>query len=75
MASVLVPVSIVTAWGRAQLVEEDTFVATLAPLASDPAVQTMIIDETTAAITDQVDFAAITSTAIDGIVADLEGSR
>jgi hypothetical protein len=28
----------------------------------------MIIDETTAAITDQVDFAAITSTAIDGIV-------
>ena len=33
--------------GRAQLVEEDTFVATLAPLASDPAVQTMIIDETT----------------------------
>lgn len=68
MASVLVPVSIVTAWGRAQLVEEDTFVATLAPLASDPAVQKMIIDETTAAITDQVDFAAITSTAIDGIV-------
>lgn len=62
------PVSIVTAWGRAQLVEEDTFVATLAPLASDPAVQKMIIDETTAAITDQVDFAAITSTAIDGIV-------
>lgn len=68
VASVLVPVSIVTAWGRAQLVEEDTFVATLAPLASDPAVQKMIIDETTAAITDQVDFAAITSTAIDGIV-------
>lgn len=68
VASILVPVSIVTAWGRAQLVEEDTFVATLAPLASDPAVQKMIIDETTAAITDQVDFAAITSTAIDGIV-------
>ncbi len=68
VASVLVPVSIVTAWGRAQLVEEDTFVVTLAPLASDPAVQKMIIDETTAAITDQVDFAAITSTAIDGIV-------
>ena len=28
----------------------------------------MIIDETTAAITDEVDFAAVTSTAIDGIV-------
>jgi hypothetical protein len=54
----------------AQLVEEDTFVATLAPR-TDPAVQKMIIDETTAAITDQVDFAAITSTAIDGIVARL----
>ncbi|MBN9178272.1 MAG: hypothetical protein J0I43_13025 [Microbacterium sp.] len=70
VASVLVPVSVVTAWGRAQLVDEDAFVATLAPLAADPAVQSMIIDETMDAITAQVDFTAITSSAIDGI-ADL----
>ena len=50
------PVSIVGAWARVQLVDEDAFVATLAPLVDDPAVQAMIIDESMEAITAQVDF-------------------
>lgn len=67
IASILVPVSVVTAWARVQLVDEDSFVSTLAPLASDPDVQNMIIDETMGAITDKVDFSTITSNVIDGI--------
>lgn len=67
IAAILVPVSIVTAWAHVQLVDEDSFVATLAPLASDVEVQSMIVDETMDAITAQVDFAALTSSVIDGV--------
>ena len=67
IAAVLVPVSIVAAWACVQLVDEDAFVATLSPLAADPAVQSMIVDETMSAITAKVDFAALTSDVIDGV--------
>ena len=61
IAAVLVPVSIVSAWTRVQLVDEDAFVSTLAPLSTDPSVQALIVDETMEAITDQVDFDALTA--------------
>lgn len=61
IAAILVPVSIVSAWTRVQLVDEEAFVATLAPLSSDPAVQGLIVDETMEAIADQVDFDALTA--------------
>lgn len=67
VASILVPVSIVSAWARIQLVDEDAFVATLAPLASDPAVQDMIIDETMEAVNANVDFHELTASVFDGI--------
>ncbi|GAA1986968.1 hypothetical protein [Microbacterium pumilum] len=67
VATILVPVSIIGAWARVQLVDEDAFVATLAPLVDDPAVQDMIIDESMEAINAQVDFAEITSNVFDGI--------
>ena len=70
VAAILVPVSIVSAWARVQLVEEDAFVATLAPLVDDPAVQGLVIDETMSAITQQVDFSQLTSSVFEGI-ADL----
>lgn len=70
IATILVPTSIVAAWARVQLVEEDAFVSTLAPLVDDPAVQGLIIDETMTAITDQVDFDQLTANVFDGI-ADL----
>ena len=70
IATILVPTSIVAAWARVQLVEEDAFVSTLAPLVDDPAVQGLIIDETMSAITDQVDFDQLTANVFDGI-ADL----
>ena len=67
IAAILVPVSIVGAWARVQLVDEDAFVNTLAPLVDDPAVQSLIIDETMSGITAQVDFDQITSNVFDGI--------
>ncbi|SDH36465.1 hypothetical protein [Microbacterium pygmaeum] len=70
IATVLVPVSIVAAWARVELVDEDAFVSTMAPLVDDPAVQGMIVDEAMSAITEQVDFQQLTSNVFDGI-ADL----
>lgn len=67
IAAVLVPVSIVAAWARVQLVDEDAFVATLAPLITESAVQELLIDETLAAVEAQVDFRALTDDLFDGI--------
>ena len=70
IATILVPISIVTGWARIQLVDEEAFVATMAPLVDDPAVQGLIVDETVGAINAQVDFDALTGSVFDGI-ADL----
>lgn len=67
VAALLVPVSIITAWARLQLVDEDAFVTTLAPLVDDPAVQELVIDETMDAIRSHVDFSQVTSDLVDGI--------
>jgi hypothetical protein len=67
IAALLVPISIITAWARVQLVDEEQFVGTLAPLADNTAVQGMIIDETMDAIQSRVDFAQLTSDVFDGI--------
>jgi hypothetical protein len=67
VAGILLPVSIVTAWARVELVDEDAFVQTLGSLADDPAVQAMIIEETTSAVESQVDFDGLTSDVFDGI--------
>ncbi|MEV4687925.1 hypothetical protein [Microbacterium sp. LWH3-1.2] len=67
IASILVPISIVTAWARLELVDESAFVQTLAPLADDPAVQQMIIDETVEAVQAQVDFEQLTANVFEGI--------
>ena len=67
IATILVPVSVVTTWARVQLVDEAAFVATFAPLTEDPAVQELIVDEATAAIDEQVDFTALTNQVFDGV--------
>jgi hypothetical protein len=67
LAGALLPVSIVAAWSRAQLVDESQFVATLAPLAHDPQVQGLVIDQTVGAIDEKVNYDEITGNVIDGI--------
>ncbi len=69
VAAILVPVSIVGAWARVQLVEEDAFVATLAPLVEDASVQAMVIEESMEAISANVDFEQVTADVFDGIAA------
>ncbi len=67
LAAVLVPVSIMGSWTRAQLVDEQRFVDTFGPLADDPNVQALIIDRTSTAIDDAVDIGGLTDTLFDGI--------
>ncbi|MFD4959247.1 hypothetical protein [Microbacterium sp. NPDC058389] len=67
IASILVPVSIVSAWARVELVDETRFVETFAPLADDPQVQALVVDQVTTAIEDSVDIEGITNDLFDGL--------
>ncbi|WP_460776458.1 hypothetical protein [Microbacterium sp. GXF7504] len=67
LAGILVPLSVVGVWTRAQLVDEQRFVETFAPLADDPQVQQVVIDQVDAAVQAQVDIPALTDTLFDGI--------
>lgn len=63
----LAPISVVAAWTKTELTDTDQFVATAAPLLDDPAFQTFLVDEVTAAINEEIDLEAITSDLFDGI--------
>ncbi|GAA1957497.1 hypothetical protein [Microbacterium aquimaris] len=67
LAGILVPVSVVGTWARAELVSEDAFVQTFGPLADDPDVQQLVIDQASAAVNEAVDVAGITNDVIDGV--------
>ncbi|WP_019180550.1 hypothetical protein [Microbacterium yannicii] len=67
IATILVPVSIVAAWARVELVEETRFVETFAPLADDPAVQTLVADQVILALEDAVDLEGVTNDLFDGL--------
>lgn len=67
VAGILVPVSVAGGWARAQLVSEEAFVATFAPLADDPGVQELVIDEATAAINESLDLETYTDNLFDGL--------
>jgi len=50
---------------RSELIDTDRYVATVAPLASDPAIQAEIADKVTQQITDAVDFEALIGDALN----------
>ncbi|MGW4382717.1 hypothetical protein [Kitasatospora sp. NPDC004531] len=54
LAAVLTPLAVVASWSRSQVTDTDRFVATMAPLASDPAVQAAVADRATAAVMQQL---------------------
>ncbi|GAA2230619.1 hypothetical protein N1031_07180 [Herbiconiux moechotypicola] len=66
---VLAPVALVGSWAKTQLVDTDTFVATFAPLAADPAVKAFVVTEVMGVIDEQIDFEASTSEVFDAIAA------
>lgn len=67
VASILVPVSVVAAWARVELVDETRFVETFAPLADDPQVQTLVADEVSTAIEDSLDLDTLVNDLFDGV--------
>ncbi|MGO4534562.1 hypothetical protein [Leifsonia sp. 2MCAF36] len=67
VGAILAPLAVVASWAKVQLTDTDSFVATYAPLAHDPDVQSFVTDESVKAIKDNVDIPQITSQVIDGI--------
>ncbi|QKJ19792.1 hypothetical protein [Microbacterium hominis] len=67
IATILVPVSIVAAWARVELVDETRFIETFAPLADDADVQMLVADQVTAAIDESLDLEGITDDLFDGL--------
>lgn len=67
IGAILAPVAVVASWAKVQLTDTDSFVATYAPLAKDPAVQAYITTQVVDVINQQVDVKQLTSDVIDGI--------
>ena len=64
---ILAPISVVAVWTKNLVTDTDRYVATVAPLASDPAIQNAIADRITAEIFTQLDVADITNQAVDAL--------
>src|SRR3954469_20148290 len=67
LGCLMAPLAVVTGWAKSTLTDTDTFVATYAPLARDPAVQSFVVDEVTATIDQRVDLEQYISQILDGI--------
>jgi hypothetical protein len=67
IGAILAPVAVVASWAKVQLTDTDSFVATYAPLAHDPAVQSFVTDQAVKAVQENVDIPQITSQVVDGI--------
>ncbi|WP_460461961.1 hypothetical protein [Arthrobacter pigmenti] len=68
LGTLLAPVALIASWSKTVLTDTDQFVATYAPLADDPRIQTYVTDQTLLVINEQIDIPQITSDVFDGIV-------
>jgi hypothetical protein len=64
---ILAPISVVAVWTKNLVTDTDRYVATVAPLASDPAIQNAIADRITVEIFSKLDVAGITNQAVDAL--------
>ncbi|HEY6809626.1 MAG TPA: hypothetical protein VIZ70_00740 [Propionibacteriaceae bacterium] len=64
---ILAPISVVAVWTKNLVTDTDRYVATVAPLASDPAIQSAIADRITAEIFTKLDVVGITNQAVDAL--------
>lgn len=62
LACILAPLSVLSVWADDFVVNTDRYVATVGPLASDPAVQGAVTDQVTTLITQQVDLPSLVNT-------------
>ena len=63
----LAPTAIVAHWATTEITNTRQFVETLAPLAKNPAVQKVIIDQVTTVINDKLDISAATGSLLSGL--------
>ena len=73
LGCVLAPLAGVAVWARNQVTNTDRYVATVTPLASDPAVQQAITDQITTQVFTYIDIQALTTQAVDALSARVEG--
>src|SRR5215216_1239765 len=73
LGCVLAPLAGVAVWARNQVTNTDRYVATVAPLASDPAIQNAIADQITAQVFTYIDIQALTTQVVDALSARAEG--
>jgi len=64
---ILAPISVVAVWTKNLVTDTDRYVATVQPLASDPAIQNAIADKITAEIFAHLDVAGLTNEAVDAL--------
>jgi hypothetical protein len=64
---ILAPLSVVAVWAKNQVTDTDRYVATVTPLASDPAIQNAVSDKITAEIFARLDVQQITNQAVDAL--------
>ena len=67
IAALLAPGSVVAAWARDEVSNTDRYVATVSPLASDPAVQQAAVTRITNVIFSYIDANAITASAVQAL--------
>jgi hypothetical protein len=69
LGALLAPLSIVARWAHDEVADTDRYVATVAPLGSDPAVQDAIINRITTEIFSRLDVKGVTQQAVDALEA------
>jgi hypothetical protein len=67
LGCVLAPLAGVAVWARNQVTNTDRYVATVAPLASDPAIQNAVADKITAQVFTYIDVKGLTTQALDAL--------
>jgi hypothetical protein len=67
LGCVLAPLAGVAVWARNQVTNTERYLATVAPLASDPAIQNAIADQITAQVFTYIDVQGLTSQAVDAL--------
>jgi hypothetical protein len=67
LGCVLAPLAGVAVWARNQVTNTDRYVRTVAPLASDPAIQAAIADQITAQIFTNLDVQGLTNQVVDAL--------
>jgi hypothetical protein len=67
VACVLAPLGVVAIWARNQVTNTDRYVATVAPLAEDPAIQQAITDQITNQVFTYIDVRGVTTQAVNAL--------